>query len=202
MAAPTTPYSTPAQAAYLMQNMFRGVVPSGTTPVTSTVLAQLITWVDSVIDSDFAAVGYILPFVAVSGETWPTHQTAFLGFMSATGAAAMASGHILKPAPAMSMGQQGGDQNVYAVMFNKFRTDIDKSGFHFRAQYYAGTKAEKWIATPYGPRMDFWPSDLYDPTQYELTRAYTNRMHELFSDVKDMDIDWDYMYALRDSSQA
>ena len=200
--APTLPYSTATQVAYLMQNLFRGVAPSPATPVTASILAQLITWTDGVIDSYFSAVGYAIPFADIVGETWPPHQTVLLNYMSAVGAAAMAGGYILKPAPAMIPGREGGEQNVYGVLFNRFATDINTHGYRFRALYYAGTKAEKWIATPYGPRGDYWPGDLYDPTQYELVRPYTNRMRELYGDVADMDFDWDYMYSLRTASVA
>ena len=197
--AATVPYSTPAQAAYLLQNIFRGATPSGSTVVTDTVFVQLISWTDAMIDGNFAAVGYKVPYVALAGETWPVTQTVLLSYMSAVGAAAMAGGHILKPAPALQPGREGGNQNVYALMIDRFFEQVNEHGFHFRAQYHEGTKAEKWLGKRYGPRTDFW-SDYWDPTKYELMQDFTNRIRKVFVDIQDTEVDWDYLYSMRATS--
>jgi hypothetical protein len=196
---PTTPYSTSKQAAYLLKTMFRNTRPGPSTPVTDEEFTQMIQWCDSVIDMNFSSVGYIVPFATLSGETWPTHQTNWTAYLSAVSAAAMAGGYILAPAPAMMPSQVRGGQNIYASMINQFFVSIGKHGYHFRAQYYRGTKAEKWLTTPQGPRTDFM-SDYLDPTRYELLSAYTDRIVELFGDVGDLDIEWDYLYSLRSVS--
>ena len=141
---PTTPYVTPTLAAMLMQNIFMGQVPQDDSAVTNTVMSQLITWTDGIINGMFKSVGYVVPFAAITGETWPTDQTVLLQIMSAVGCAAMASGHILLPAPRMIPGREGGQQNVYAAMFRTFQTDVKENGAGFRANYRLGTKAEKW----------------------------------------------------------
>jgi len=196
VAAPTTPYCTPALASLLSKNMFRGRAPSSSSPVDPTELGQLITWTDSMLQGDFSTVGYKLPFVALSGETWPTWQTNLLQFMSAIGSMAMATGYILAPAPALVQGRNTGGQNAYAVLIESFREQIRDNGLRFRAQYWAGTKAEKNLATIYGPMTDFM-KDRYDPTRYELFRAFTERIEGEYADVKAMNIDWDYMYGSR-----
>jgi len=197
---PTSPFCTAAQISYLCQNLFRGQTPTSGTPVTVEVIEDyIIPWVDSMIEMQFQSVGYKVPFLTLAGEAWPTHQTTWLQFISATGGAAMAGGYILKPAPAMAPGRVGSPKGVYAQMIDELMREITKSGFHFRAQYYDRTKAEKWLATPYGPRTDFW-QDLWDPTRYELVRGYTKIISELFDDMQEMDINWDYFYSIRTGS--
>lgn len=196
MSPPVTPYTTPALASILAKNLFRGQVPSASTPVTSTELVQLIAWVDSMINGDFRSVGYKVPFLTLSGETWPTDQTVLLQFMSSVGAQAMASGHILLPAPTMRPGRVGGEKNVYAVFIDSFRNSVRDGSSRFRAQYYMGTEAEKRLSEPHGPRTDFM-EDYLDPTRYQLFRGYTDMMRDEFTDVQAEMIDWDYMYALR-----
>ena len=148
------------------------------------------------LEGDFSSVGYKIPFQTISGETWPTYQTNLLQFMSAIGSMAMATGHILSPAPALIAGRVSGDRNAYSVLIDGFRNQIRADGFRFRAQYWPGTKAEKNLATIYGPSTDFG-ADYWDPTRYELLRAYTNRIVEMFSDVQDYNINWDYVYGMR-----
>lgn len=197
MAPPTTPYSTPTQAAYLLQTMFRGVVPNAGTSVTDTVFDQLISWTDAVIDGDFRSVGYKIPFVVVTGETWHVSQTTLLSFISALGAAAMAGGHILNPAPAMMpIRSGGGDQHPYALAIDKTRLKIREDGFRLRANFYLGTKAEKWLSEPRGPWTDFMV-DYYDPTRYQMVREYTEMMAGVFTDIGDLSINWDYLWTLK-----
>jgi len=199
MAAPATPYSTSAQVGLLLKTMFLGANPSATSPVTTEDFTQLISWVDSVIDSFFRSVGYKVPFVAMSGETWPTSQTVVLSYMSSIGAAAMAGGHILNPAPAMvPIRSGGGDQHPYTIAIDKSLQHVLDHGYHFRAQFYLGTKAEKWISEPQGPWTDFMV-DRVDPTRYQMVRGYTDMIADVFDEYEAMDIDWDYMWSLKDS---
>jgi len=199
MTAPTRPYSTPSQVSYLLQNRFYGQSPSALTVPSSTVITQLIVWADGVIEMEFHAVGYKMPFAEISGETWPTPQTTLLSYMSAIGAAAMAGGHILKPAPAMSPGNKGSQGSVYGKAFEAMQAHIKEDGYRFRSQYYSASKAEKWIAESYGPRMDFL-EDYYDPTRYMLLKEYTEEMQGVFQDITEFNIDWDYLYRLRSAN--
>lgn len=193
MTAPTTPYCTWTLATLLSLNMFKGRTPTINSPIDPTTGAQLITWVDSLLQGDFHSVGYKIPFQAISGETWPTFQTTLLQYASAMGAMAMATGYILAPAPQLVAGRTQGERNAYAILIESFRNEIRTHGFRFRAQYYNGTKAEKMLATRYGPQTDFM-KDRFDPTRFELFRAYTDRMVDVFEDVQDYQIEWDYMY--------
>ena len=201
MTAPTTPYCTPAVAQVLSKSLFRGQAPGPTTPVTESEIETLITWSDARLNGDFRAIGYKIPFVEISGETWPTDQTALLQFWSAVGAMAMATGYILRPAPQMLPGRSGGERNVYEVMIEEARQQIREHGFHFRAQVYIGTKAEELLTEPQGPRTDY-SQDYWDPTRYELFHDYTDRIRDLFSDMQDLVLEWDYIYLLREDAKS
>lgn len=199
MSPPTTPYVTPNLAAILMQNLFGGQAPSDNTAVQSDVLKQLIEWTDAIVNGLYRSVGYKVPFATLAGETWPAHQTSILQIMSAIGSASMASGQILLPAPRMVPGREGGERSVWAVMFDQLREQVLESGLGFRAQYWLGTKAMGFCNEPYGPRTEFYDG-YYDPARHELLHDYTDRMKAVFTDVQDMDIDWNYLYDLTLSS--
>lgn len=193
MAAPSKPYCTYELASLLSQNMFKGRTPNANSAVDPMTITQLLTWTESMLEGDFHSIGYKIPFLELSGETWPTFQTTMLQYASAMGAMAMATGYILAPAPQLVAGRAQGERNAYAVLIESFRLEVRKHGFRFRAQYYNHTPAEKQIATAYGPQTDFM-KDRWDPTRYELFRAYTDRMVDVFDDIADYDIAWDYVY--------
>lgn len=200
MAPPTTPYSTPTQVSYLLQPMFRGAIPGAGTAVTDTVFDQLIPWVDSVIDGYFRSVGYKIPFAVITGETWHVSQTTLLSYMSAIGAAAMAGGHVLNPAPAMMpIRSGGGDQHPYAIAIDKSLAKILETGYHLRGDFYLGTDAEQWLSEPLGPWSDFM-IDYYDPARYQLVRGYTNMMRDVFIEMKGFNIKWDYLWRLKEAA--
>jgi hypothetical protein len=176
--------------------MFRGLTPNASTPVSNTELAHLIGWGDAILEGDFQAIGYKIPFQEISGETWPVNQTTLLEMMSSVAAIALGTGYLLAPAPAMTIGRVQGERNPFWVMIDRFRQAISDHGFRFRAQFYLGTKAEKLLSDPHGPRTD-WMEDLYDPTRYQGLRKYTDFIAEAFKDIQDYDIDYDYMYSFR-----
>lgn len=201
MTAPSSPYCTPAVAQILSRSLYKGQNPTATSPVPSSDLEQLITWTDSQINNDFRSIGYKIPFVEISGETWPADQTTLLQFWSAAGAMAMATGYVLRPAPRMSPGRSGGERNVYAVLVEEARRLIREHGFHFRAQVYNGTKAQELLTEPQGPITDFG-KDYWDPSRYELMHDYTDRIRELFDDMADLSLEFDYIYLLRTDAQS
>ena len=162
-------------------------------------MIQLIAWTDGILNGDFRSVGYQVPFVALTGETWPADHTVLLQIMSSVGATAFSTGYVLSPASAMGAGARFGSKNAWATLFDSFRQQIEKTGLMFRAQYYIGTKAEQWLAKAYGPRQDFL-DEYYDPTRHELLRAYTGRIFGVHEDMAELDIDWDYAYRLSLSS--
>ncbi len=199
MAPPTSPYVTPALATILLQNMFRGQVPNNNTAITGSVYDQIILWSDSLLQGWFAGVGYKIPFVAITGETWPTYQTTMLQMMSAVASGAFASGHIPLPAPRMVPGRDSGSRNVYAMMLDSFRKQIELNGMGFRGQYYLGKPAEQWCNEPYGPRTDFYDG-YYDKTRYQRFAEFTDTYMEVFADMKNLNINWDYLSALTEST--
>jgi len=201
MSAPTTPFTTNGLVTYLLQNTFFGGVASAVTVPNDSVLSQLITWTDSIILQSFQTVGYEIPFDELSGETWPTNQTTFLQFLSSCGTAAWISGYVLNPVPTRTSSQASGETNVWAVVFNRIKNDILKNGLRFRAAYYPGTLAEKIIADPYGPRMDYL-EDWIDPTRNQLLKDYTDMIMNEYEDIGEMIIDLDYLYRLRETTEA
>jgi len=201
MPPPTTPYVTGALASILSKNLFKGQIPSASTPVANTEIDQLILWVDGIIDGDFSDLGYKVPFQEISGETWPSWQTVYLQIMSAVGAMAMTTGHILLPSPVMRPGRAGGEENVYTTLFRRMQARVQKRGLRFRARYYRGTQAERFISDPQAPRTDF-QVEAYDPSRYELLKLYTDRMVSFFGDIRKMNIDTDYVRQLLESGRA
>lgn len=197
--APTSPYATSAQVSYLLNSLFIGSTPGITTIPTKTMVENHVTWTDTVIDAAFRSIGYKIPFVVVSGETWPTSQTNFLSYFSALGAAAMAGGWILRPAPAIGSGIGTGSGNIFADMFERVKRDIIDTGIGFRADYYLGTRAEKWLSEPYGPRVDFL-EDYRDPTRFDMFSQYTDRILKEYAEVRSMNINWDFMFPARSAS--
>ncbi len=195
MTAPTSPYCNTAQVSYLLQNTFFRGVPTQDTVPTDDVITGLITWTDGVIQTTFQAIGYKIPFAVLSSETWPAHQTSFLQFMSMIGTAAMVSGYILTPVPLRRPDRASGETNVFATMFNRMRDDIRETGLMFRADHYVGTKAEKFISEPYGPRVDYL-EDYFDPTRFQKLNAYTEMILKEHDDITARNIDWDYLQDL------
>jgi len=201
MAVPVSPFVSADLASLLSKNLFRGQTPTHSSPVSSTEIEQLILWVDGIIEGDFADLGYKVPFLEISGETWPSWQTVYLQIMSAVGAMAMTTGHILLPSPNMRPGRAGGEENVYATLFRRMQARVQIRGLRFRARYYRGTQAEKFISDPQAPRTDF-QVEAYDPSRYELLKLYTDRMVSFFGDIRRMNIDTDYVRQLLESGRA
>jgi hypothetical protein len=160
-------------------------------------METLIIWTDAVIDAAFRTVGYVIPFAAISGESWAASQTNLIAYLSAIGAAAMCGGWILRPAP--SLGPITGNAasgNVFAEMFERMKSDVYKGGLGIRASYQLQSKAEKWCAEPYGPRMDFL-EDYFDPTRNQMLIEYTNMIMDAHEEITDLDLDFDYLFSLR-----
>lgn len=110
------------------------------------------------------------------------------------GTAAMISGYILTPIP--GRGNRPTAMNAYGEMFDKMKSDVIDKGLGFRAQYYLGSKAERWLTEPYGPRMDFL-EDYIDPTRYLFLKDYTNMILDEYDVVGNWSLNWDYLYDLR-----
>jgi hypothetical protein len=157
---------------------------------------QVITWVSSQIDMDFAAAGYKTPFVEITGETWLTAQTNFLALVTCLGTAAHLSGHFLKPAPAVAPGREGGSGNLFQDLFGRELRKIwdgRRTHLKWRADYYAGTPAEMAVKEPTGPVLDFMEGK-FDPTRYEGFWDVTETMRQVQMEIKDLELEWDYLY--------
>lgn len=88
---PTSPYCATTHVYVLriyQQDMGEEDFQDNGDPPRSAV-EQWIRQIAARMDQAFASAGYILPFEAISGETWPEYQTFFLQFMNAAGVASM-----------------------------------------------------------------------------------------------------------------
>lgn len=177
MTIPSKPYASSSQVALLIPNLMNSLTDFddiNTTPK-KTAVDQYLVWVANEIDMQFSQAGYIVPFQELSGESWPEHQTYFLELLNALGAAALAGGHTLKPAPALSPGRGNSTGNIYQDMYNlELRKiwDNTKSMIRFRCKTYAGTPAEWSITEPTGPSLDYMVGKM-NPEDFLMFQEYT-----------------------------
>lgn len=177
MSIPIKPYATSSQVAMLLPNLLGNNTDfndSSTSPKKTSV-DQYLIWVSNQVDLQFQQAGYIVPFVVLTDETWPEHQTYYLQLITAMGAAALAGGHVLKPAPALSPGRGNSSGNIYQDMFNiELRKiwDGTNSNIRFRTTAYSGTPAEKSIREPIGPSLDYIAGKM-NPEDFLLFDDYT-----------------------------
>lgn len=201
MAAPTPPYSVSGQVALFLLNLLRGGTDfSASTAPTKTHVESIITLVGSQVDMQFGSVGYKIPFVVMTGETWPTSQTNYLTLLTCLGTAAYVGGHNLKPAPAVAPGKEGAAGNVFQDAFNREMRKIwdghNTTSLKWRADYYIGTKAEYTVSLPSGPVTDFM-EQYFDAGRYLSLFDVTEQLRAVQEEIKDLDIDWDYMYSYK-----
>lgn len=201
MSAPTSPYTTSSAVAYLLTTPLK--TGADFTPLTTpnkTAVDEIINWVSGQMDMQFGMAGYVLPFSIISGETWPSHQTQWLGMVATLGAAAMAGGHSLRPAPAVAPSRLGGTGNVFQDLYNAelqkiFDMNTGHTAIRFRAQYYASTPAENALVTPKGPTTDFMEGR-FDPMRYLPLFEMADRVLAIERTFTDRQISWDYLYSL------
>lgn len=195
MAAPTAPFSTTAQIAYLLLNMFPGQSAPDFTASTRPTLA-MVQSVRSLISAELqatlASVGYKIPLEELSGETWPEHQTNMLALLEASGTAGLLASS-LSPAPAMVQGRGRGGVNVFTAAYKQALDQIRATGMGLRAGYYTGSRAQQWLTEPRGPMTDY-TIEAEDPSKFGLMAELLKLYQNMFSDVAEMDIDWDYFY--------
>ena len=209
MAVPSPPFATSAMvAAFLTVKLNSASDFSANTIPTDTAVDQMLTWVSSQVEMQFSMAGYKVPLATISGETWPTSQTYYLQLTTTMGAAAMAGGHTQKPAPALApgTGQRGGSGNVLQDLFQKELDKIYRPGrlqdqgvttLRFRAQYYAGSPAERVVVQPKGPTTDFMEGK-FDPMRHLSLWDISDRILQIQATMEDLDVNWDYLYSLFD----
>lgn len=177
MTVPSKPYASSSQVALLIPQLMGSLVDFddvSTTP-RKTAVDQYLMWVATQIDLQFSQAGYIVPFQVLTDETWPEHQTYFLELLNALGAAALAGGHVLKPAPALSPGRGNSTGNIYQDMYNTELRKIwdgTRSMIRFRCKSYAGTPAEYSVTEPIGPSLDYMVGKL-NPEDFLMFEEYT-----------------------------
>lgn len=183
MTLPTKPYAASAQVAILVPNLILNKTDFDTTTIPTKVsVDQYLSWISTEIELTFQQAGYVLPFQVISGEEWPAHQTEYLQLITALGTAALAGGFVLKPAPAVSPSRGASTGNVFQDLYKAelakiyqtrgFRTG-EVSSIRFRANFYAGTPAEKSLTEPSGPFLDYQVGKM-NPEDYMLLEDYTN----------------------------
>lgn len=205
MTVPSSPFATTKQIAYLLLNLFPGTginqsdpdFTSSTLPSLTTV-SSIRTMRSAVLMMEFSNVGYKIPFEALSGESWPDHQTNFLAMLEALGVAGDLA-NSLKPSPARGS-SAGPSGNIYTTAFQDWQKVIRESGGGLRAGYFIGTKAEQWMSVPRAPTTDYtarWPNNYADPAKFGLLLDNLKLLEDQFEDIAKRNLNWDYVYLLR-----
>jgi len=199
VAAPTPPYATSTHVAILLKNLIQGISDfTEDTSIKKSYVETIISWVSAQIDMQLQSAGYVVPLAEISGETWPTSQTAYLTLVACTGAASYITGAVMKPAPAVGPGREGSAGNVYQAAFESALNKMylnGKTSVAIRAQYYAGTPAENTLRLPSGPGLDYMEG-MYDPTRYQGVWAITDEIRNIQRQVLAADHPWDYLYTM------
>jgi hypothetical protein len=197
MADATAPYceSSDVKALMMMHNQVAGAdfPASGVPPIKSGV-ESLINMVASRIDMAYASVGYVIPFTAISGETWSDHQTSFLQYFNAMGVAAMFVGTPDTPQiAAMRPGRF--NQSQYQMEWNGLINGVKAIGKRnlqdamvlVRAQTRTGSPAEWMLAEPYPPLSNFLEG-YYDPMRTDMLREFVDRWRTYYSYMKSLEV--------------
>lgn len=151
----------------------------------------------------FASAGYKVPFIEISGETWPAHQTIYLRFLAAMGSHALIIGHAQNPTRALKPGELASPfqelyNNEMARIFTPGRFPGEGQSFiRLRAQAYAGTPAEWSLAIPKGPTTDFM-ENRHDPLSKLSVWDTAICMTNIQRTFESMDLDWNYVYGAFD----
>ena len=190
--AVSAPYADSEMVALLQKNLVLGATDfTAKSPLPKNNLDNILIWVSSAVDMQLNQAGYLIPLQDLDGETWPTHQTAYLQLVTILGAIAMIS-PAMKPAPAQGPGRAGSSENTFQTLFNTELTRIynmqtNRTMLRIRAKFYLGTPAEKAITEPASPKSDYSRNSLasgnLDPYKRMYFWDYTmlqNRMVEIF----------------------
>lgn len=158
--AVSSPYADSEMVALLQKNLLLGATNfTDKSPVPKTYIDQYILWAGSAIDMQLAQAGYLIPLQDLSGETWPTHQTAWLQLVACLGAISLIA-PALKPAPGLGSGRTGSGENIVKTAYQMeldriYDLRTNKTNIRLRAKFYRGTPAELALNEPAGPKADF-----------------------------------------------
>lgn len=173
MALPVAPYCKTDDVAALVPQLIHAATDfTTTTPITRAKVVKFIGWVSAEIDMAFSAVGFIVPYQVISGETWPTAQNHALELMTSFGVAGLLVGPVIKPAPAMGR-DSGKSDNSFTTAYREFLNSIPTNGAGFRMNYHPGSKAEQMCRYPRGPVTDHLLG-YFDMTSVQTLDEYTN----------------------------
>ena len=191
-------YCTSLQVSYILRGMFPNTVgsPTGFTELTTPTLTQVESWitlVDSELDMALAEAGYMLPLVAITGESIPAQQTNLLTLASIMGVAGMVI-DALKPAPAVGSGSRSGFPTGTRYFRDRFLEILNKikhtAGMGIRAKTYPGTPANIKLKSHRGPMSSF-REGLEGASDNMTLREFTDLVQLWNSDVKDWE-SWEY----------
>lgn len=186
---PTTPYCTPDQVAFLVKSLLSPNTKfnTGTSPSVDNA-EEAIELISAQVEQQFRTAGYIIPFLPLPQEEWPTSQTVYLRMITSLGSAAYVGGHILAPLPIRQGKSSGGENSLQGLYMQEleriYRYDrvlgTEKATSRFRAMAYNNTPAQRSIAEPIGPISEAAYLQRQDPT-----RSYTMKiLGDLFFDLK------------------
>jgi len=139
----TRPYSKKEDVAFLLQNVFYNGLPSASTIPSEGIVNQLIAWVDALIDEVLRSAGYIVPLEEHPSFGWNETQTTLINYLSALGVASMISGYIFSPVPTRGMPREGGENNPFAVIFERMRSQLLKGEIFLYAKAVPGSVADR-----------------------------------------------------------
>ena len=193
----TAPYCTSTDVKVLL--MFVGQIgatdfrTSGVPPVRGDISA-MIDMAASRIDQHYASVGYVVPFSAKTGETWPSYQDGFLSYFNAVGVAAMFASPASSPQIA-DMRASRRDRSQYGGEWDDLLEGVKAIGRReegaatslMRAQTRIGSSAEWMLATPVPPLSDFLEG-YQSPENTDLMREFTGRYREYFKFIKSQEL--------------
>lgn len=173
MATPVSPYCKSDDVAALVPQLIHGADDfTATTPIAVATVTKFIGWISAQIDMAFAAVGFMVPYQEISGETWPTAQNHALELMTSFGVAGLLVGPVVKPAPAMGR-DSGKSDNSFTTAYKEFLNSIPINGAGFRMNYHPGSVAERMCRYPRGPLTDHLLG-YFDTTSVQTVDEYTN----------------------------
>lgn len=195
MTPPASPYATTLDVAALHLQKTKGndFVDGGTVPG-NTLVGTYIGLISSQINMRFRQAGFIVPFVALAGETWPSDQTDYLKLLCMLGTSGMIAGPTVA-----NPGVRGTTNNVFTIEYRQHLDDIYNRQTHeampFRADYYSQTPAERVVgevSLPTTSHLD----EVYDPARHYGLYRLTQKSFSIRTFFEDQGLYWDYAWAL------